>query len=170
MNAVALLSVEEYLANPGVPESEYVDGVLRSRSMPTTLHGIIQFLLVAMLRSQGVRALAEVSIRPTPSKFLIPDVIAGREIGLPYPTPPVDLCVEILSPDGRAKSVLEKCVEYHEWSAPYCWVIDPVRHVAWEAHANAEPVLIPRSGSLRAGALNISLEQLFSAAEAEIQA
>ena len=171
MSAATLVSVEEYLANPGTPESEYLDGALRRRSMPTLLHSIIQTILVALLRRQGVRAFAEVSIRPAPNRFLIPDVIAGRNIGDdPYPTVPVTLCIEVLSPDDRLSAMFAKCEEFHEWGTPYCWVIDPVRRSAWEYHAQSDPSKVDRRGTLHAGELRMNLEELFSAAEAELKA
>jgi Uma2 family endonuclease len=163
-----MISVEEYLANPGVPESEYIDGVLRPRSMPTLLHGIISYLLIVMLRGQGVRALAEVSIRPSETRFLIPDVIAGEKIELPYPIKPMALCVEILAPEDRLSAMFAKCEEFHAWGSPYCWVIDPVRQIAWEYHSNSGPIAINRSDTLRAGELSISMEELFAAVEAEL--
>lgn len=169
MSGAPLISVEEYLANPTVPESEYIDGVLRPRSMPTSLHGIISYLFIVMLRGQGVRALAEVSIRPSKTRFLIPDLVADRQkIETPYPVKPVSLCIEILSPDDRRNAMLAKCEEFHAWGAPYCWVIDPVRQIAWEYHANSGPVTINRSDTLRAGEISISMEDLFTAVEAEL--
>ena len=169
MSAASLISVEEYLANPTVPESEYIDGVLRSRSKPTLLHSIIQAVLIVMLRSQGVRAYAEVSIRPSKTRFLIPDLVVDRQkIETPYPVKPVSLCIEILSPDDRPGSMLAKCEEFHAWGAAYCWVIDPVRQVAWEYHATSVPAKIDRTGTLRAGDISVLMEELFAAAEAEL--
>jgi Uma2 family endonuclease len=164
-----MISVEEYLANPSVPESEYIDGVLRPRTLPTLLHSIISYVLIVMLRAQGVRAYAEVSIRPSKTRFLIPDLVADRQkIETPYPVKPVSLCIEILSPDDRLSSMLAKCEEFHEWGAPYCWVIDPVRQVAWEYHSTSVPAKIDRTGTLHAGDISVSMEELFTAVEAEL--
>ena|SRR5215472_10019798 len=169
MSAATLISVEEYLANPTVPESEYIDGVLRPRSMPTSLHSLISYLLIVMLRGQGVRALAEVSIRPSKTRFLIPDLVADRQkIETPYPVKPVLLCIEILSPDDRLSAMFAKCEEFHAWGVPYCWVIDPVRQSAWEYHASSGPVTINRADTLRAAEVSISMEELFTAVEAEL--
>ena len=169
MSAATLISVEEYLANPGVPESEYIDGVLRPRSMPTSLHGIIQALLIIILGKQGIGAFPEVSIRPSKTKFLIPDLIVDRNpIELPYPVKPVSLCVEILSPDDRLSAMFAKCEEYHAWGCPWCWVIDPVRQAAYEYHAGSCLNPVNRAGILRAGEIAISMEELFSALESRI--
>ena len=161
-SATTSISVEEYLRGSFKPQCEYIDGVLRPKPMPTKLHALIQFLLVGMLRKQGFEALAEVSVRVSATRFLIPDVIADVQIEDPYPASPVMLCVEILSPDDRLSAAFAKCEEYHSWGVPYCWVIDPLKRNGWEYHAQDELRPIERSGILRAGKMNAHLEELFS--------
>ena len=78
----------------------------------------------------------------------------------PYPTDPVQLCCEILSPEDRLGAMLGKCEEYHAWGVPFCWVIDPVKRTAWEYHKGLEPVRA--IAELRAGELAVELEKLFS--------
>ena len=48
-----LMSVEEYLKYSSKPNAEYIDGVLRPKPMATGLHGLIQALLLILLRRQG---------------------------------------------------------------------------------------------------------------------
>jgi len=96
------------------------------------------------------------------TKFLIPDVIAARTIQSPYPTEPVQLCVEILSPDDRLGAMLAKCEQYHSWGVPFCWVIDPEKQTAWQYHAGREPERLEQGGVLQAGELSVRLEELFS--------
>ena len=158
---ITLMPVEEYLRYSSKPNCEYIDGVLRPKSLPTAKHGRTQYLLVMLLRSQGVDSLGEIWVRPSPTKFLIPDVIADPVIEDPYPTKPVMLCVEILSPEDRLGATLAKCEEYHTWGVPYCWVIDPVRQTGWEYHAQCEPVRIAAGGTLHAGHLFVCLADLF---------
>ena len=161
-SVTSTMSVDEYLATSFKPSREYIDGVLREKSLPTKLHSLIQFLLVTLLRKQGLEALAEVMIRVSPSKFLVPDVIADNQIEDPYPMQPVTLTVEILSPEDRLSAAFAKCEEYHLWGVPYCWVVDPLKQTAWEYHAKYDPVRIERTGILHAGKLSASLEELFS--------
>jgi Uma2 family endonuclease len=111
MSATAQVSVEEYLRRTEKPYCEYVDGVQNPKPTPTTLHGLIEFMLCLLLRKQGVE--------------VIPDVIAAPALQRPYPTEPVLLCVEILSPDDRVGAMLAKCEQYHARGVPFCWVIDP---------------------------------------------
>jgi len=122
---------------------------------------MLEFILVTMLRKQGLDAVSEVTVRLSPTKYLVPDVIAAKAIASPYPTEPVMLCCEILSPEDRLGAMLGKCEEYHTWGVPYCWVIDPIKRTAWEYHAAAEPT---RANTiLMAGEYSVDLEELFAA-------
>ena len=128
----------------------------------TTLLCLLGLLPVATLaQTENQSRCREISVRISEGKILIPDVIASRTIQEPYPTEPVLLCCEILSPEDRLGSTLAKCDEYHAWGVPFCWVIDPVKRSAWEYHASGE--LIHATGTLQAGEIAVSLTELFSA-------
>lgn len=160
MNSTVLIPVEEYLLLSEKPTCEYRDGVLYPKAMPTKFHGVLEFMLVLMLERLGLEAVNEVTVRLSATKYLVPDVIAGPVIQQPYPTEPVLLCCEILSPGDRLGTMLVKCEEYHAWGVPYCWVIDPIKRTAWEYHAGAEPVRV--SETLHAGEFPVGLDELFS--------
>jgi Uma2 family endonuclease len=161
MSATAIVLVEDYLRRTEKPYCEYIDGVLHPKAMPTKLHALIQKILMALLDRQGVESLSEVRVRLSPTKYLIPDVIAAPVIQSPYPTDPVLLCVEILSPEDRLGATLAKCEEYHAWGVPFCWVIDPEKQTAWQYHSGSDPERIQPSGTLLAGELSVPLAQLF---------
>ena len=161
MSTATLVSVEEYLRMTDKPNREYRDGVLYPKPMPTWLHGILQSVLCELLRKQGLYTGSEVSLLMSPSKVLVPDVIGARTLQLPYPTDPVLLCCEILSPEDRLGATLAKCEEYHAWGVPFCWVIDPVKRTAWEYNSGAEPTRV--ASELHAGEISVSVEELFSA-------
>jgi len=162
MSSAALVSVAEYLRYTEKPYCEYVDGVLVPKAMPTKSHALIQYLLLVLLNKQGVEALSEVTVRVSGTKFLIPDVVAARTIQSPYPTEPVLLCVEILSPKDRLGTMLAKCEQYHAWGVPFCWVIDPEKQTAWQYHSGREPERMQQGGVLQAGELSVRLEEIFS--------
>ena len=162
MSAATTVSVEDYLHRTEKPYCEYVDGVLRPKAMPTKLHALIQKTLMTLLDRQGVEALSEVQVRLSPTRYLIPDVIAAPEIQSPYPIDPVLLCVEILSPEDRIGTMLAKCEQYHAWGVPFCWVIDPEKQTGWHYHAGSEPERVDRGGTLIAGQLSVQLEELFA--------
>jgi Uma2 family endonuclease len=161
MSSTAHIPVEEYLRYSKKPICEYRDGVLYPKPMPTTFHGLLEFMLVVMLRKLGLQAAPEVTVRLSPTSYLVPDVIAAQVLQSPYPTEPVLLCCEILSPEDRLGTMLAKCEEYHAWGVPFCWVIDPVKRSGWEYHSGGEPVRV--DATLRAGEHSVSLEELFSA-------
>jgi Uma2 family endonuclease len=77
MSSTALVSVEEYLNRSDKPSCEYLEGTLHPKPMPTKLHALVQFLLVTLLRKQNIEALAEVTVRLSERRFLVPDVIAA---------------------------------------------------------------------------------------------
>jgi Uma2 family endonuclease len=160
MSSTTLVPVEEYLRYSEKPNCEYRDGVLYPKPMPTTSHGLLEFMLVAALRKLNLQAAPEVTVRLSPTRYLVPDVIAAPILRSPYPVEPVLLCCEILSPEDRLGTMLAKCEEYHIWGVPFCWVIDPVKRTAWEYHAAAEPVRV--TSMLRAGDRAVSMEELFS--------
>jgi Uma2 family endonuclease len=98
MSSTTLVPVEEYLRYSEKPNCEYREGVLYPKPMPTTFHGLLEFMLVAMLRKLGLQAAPEVTVRLSPTRYLVPDVIAAPVLHSPYPTEAVLLCCEILSP------------------------------------------------------------------------
>jgi Uma2 family endonuclease len=162
MSSAAQVSVEDYLRRTEKPYCEYVDGVLYPKAMPTTTHARLQFLLLMLLQRQGIEALPEVTVRLSETKYLVPDVIAARNIQSPYPTEPVLLCVEILSPTDRLGEMLAKCEQYHTWGVPFCWVVDPEKQTGWQYHLGGEPERIAQGGILRAGELSVGLQELFT--------
>jgi hypothetical protein len=88
MSSATLVSLDEYLTSSDKPTCGYIGGVLREKPVPTKRHALIEFLLVTILRRQGVEALAESTVRITNTRFLVPDVIAAPSIQDPYPTDP----------------------------------------------------------------------------------
>jgi Uma2 family endonuclease len=167
MSTVALMSVDEYFRHTGKPNCEYRDGVLYPKAMPTTLHGLLQFFLMTALHKRGLQTAPEITVKISPTKYLVPDVVAAPVLQNPYPTEPVLLCCEILSPEDRLGAMLSKCEEYHAWGVPFCWVIDPVKRTAWEYHSAGEPVRV--TADLHAGEISVRLDELFSALPAAPQ-
>ena len=164
MSTTALIPVEQYLRHSEKPNCEYKDGVLYPKALPTKFHSIIQRMLITLLQNQGVQGFPELTLRISPTRYLVPDIAVAGDFPGPYATEPVLLCCEILSPEDRLGAMLGKCEEYHAWGVPFCWVIDPVKRTAWEYHSAAEPVRV--TAALRAGELSVSLEELFSALDA----
>jgi Uma2 family endonuclease len=120
MSSTTLVPVEEYLRLTEKPNFEFRDGVLYPKVLATTLHGILEGMLWLALRTLGLQLGTEITVRLSPTRYLVPDVIADPVLQIPYPTEPVLLCCEILSPDDSLGATLAKCEEYHAWGVPFC--------------------------------------------------
>src|SRR5580704_8788583 len=95
------------------PYFEYWDGEAVQKSMPTRLHGLIEEILVRLLRALGFDSGNEITIKLDPAYEPIPDVIAAEgQLGDPYPTEPFEVVIEILSPQDPFSRVLRKCRLY----------------------------------------------------------
>jgi Uma2 family endonuclease len=158
------MSVDEYLRLTEKPYCQYRDGVVSPKARSTKFHAIIHRDLMMLLQNQGVQVFPELTVRISPTRYLVPDVCVAGDFPGPYRTEPVRLCCEILSPEDRLGAMLAKCEEYQAWGVPFCWIIDPVKRTAWEYHSASEPAR--ETLTLRAGELSVNLEELFSALDA----
>ena len=157
-------SLEEYLRSHYEPECELIDGELFPKPMGTPEHGRMQKRLLRILERYEAKGIGEVlpelSVRHE-QDVRIPDVAFTTVVQAPgeiVSHPPL-LCVEILSPSQRPSELFSKCEAYHAWGVPYCWVIDPIKKLAWEYHREA-PVQLA-SVSLGAGEISVTLAELF---------
>lgn len=162
--AAQLVSVEEYLAHETKPASEYEDGVVTQKPMATRKHGLTQRRIGQLIDETApeLESVSEVTVQLREGKFLVPDVIAQRRDAIqdPYPTKPVHLCIEILSPSDRLSEALAKCEAYAAWGVAVSWILDPEDRRAWMFHGGNR--LQEAEGVLIADGLAIPLEQVFS--------
>ena len=160
-----LLSVADYLAAETKPASEYEDSVMTRKPWPTRKHGLIQGWLVELLRQQSphLEPGSEITVQIRTGKFMVPDVIAQRRDAIqdPYPTEPVALCVEILSPSDRLSDALAKCEAYLAWGVPHTWIVDPDQRCAWTCSAGDRLREVPANGSLQAQGVALPLATVF---------
>jgi len=166
MTGSTLVSVEEYLSTSYKPNCEYVDGVLYPKPMGTWKHGFLQSHLAMLINSGFAQfaAASEITIQIRTGKYLVPDLIVQRRDSIqdPYPSVPVHLCVEILSPGDRMSEVCAQCEEYHAWGVESTWMLDPEEQRAWEYRKGHRPVEIPMNGSLAADGISVSMADVFS--------
>ena len=129
-----LLTLEEFrICYAGEkPYYEYWDGEAVQKSHATSMHGLIQKVMMPLLDDIGYESLSEVTLRIDTEYEPIPDVIAV-EPPLPhgYPTSAFAVVVEILSPDDPFSRVLRKCRLYERWGIQRIIVIDPAARVVW---------------------------------------
>ena len=62
----------------------------------------------------------------------VPDVIATLQSINDYPTEPVEIVVEILSPDDKLMYIIKKCHHYERIGTERVFVLDPVEKLAWQ--------------------------------------
>jgi len=157
-----LVSVEEYLRTTYKPACDYIDGALRQKPMATCDHGLIQGQFVRLIPASHYATSPELTVRIREGKYLVPDlgVQLRSAIQKPYPTKPIFLCIEVLSPEDRFSELLAKCDDYLAWGVPMTWIVDPDRRRAWQ-YAGI-PVEIPSAVALTAGDVSVSLPELFS--------
>jgi Uma2 family endonuclease len=133
--------------------------------MPTRKHSVIQSRLgfCILSRYPQFEPASELTVRIRTGRFLVPDLaVQSRDnIQDPYPLDPIHLCVEILSPEDRMSDTFSKCEEYHAWGVANVWIIDPEERRAWEYKSGHRPSEVPPEGSLTAGAISVSLAELF---------
>lgn len=143
------------------PHWEYWFGEARQKSVPTRLHGWLQLLLCSLLEKAGYTTGPEVMLRMDPVWQPVPDVIAeSRPDPHPYPTGPVDVVAEILSPTDREVEVLEKCGHYARNGISLILIFDPIARRAYEYKPNKLSLISEDSVGLPNGQ-NLSLSELW---------
>ncbi len=153
------------------PAYEYWFGEAVQKSMPTILHGIVQFLIATLLERAGWNTSLEVRLKIVPDAEPVLDVIAvqGKFKG-PYPTAAPELCVEVLSPRDTLPKALEKAKQYISWGSQCVWIIDPEKRTAWTlSERTDEPAWVSPGGVLRVGGTELSLEMLFSEVDRKLE-
>lgn len=166
-DSATLISVHEYLQAGCKPACEYRDGVLTPKPMPTRKHSQAQFRINSLIDASapGFEAGPELTLRLSAGRFLVPDIAVQQKdrIQDPYPTEPIHLCVEVLSPEDRLSAVIAKGEEYHAWGVPTVWIVDPERRLAWEFSRERGLREVPPGGSLNADPIKIALSDVFPA-------
>jgi Uma2 family endonuclease len=155
MATVTHISLEEFRVRYANDSGyEYWFGEVVQKSVPTWLHAILQSLLAEIFFEHGYFSGSELDLRISGDFQPRPDVAASLDLETPgYPTKPIDIVAEILSPDDPPGKVLEKCQHYAELGIRQIYVFDPIARTAeqWD-QANKQlqriTALILTNGSL----------------------
>lgn len=133
MASTTSLTLQEYRARYSSQSGyEYWSGEVVRKSVPTWLHSILQVLLAEIITRAGYTAGSELELRIDPEWEPRPDVAASRHVEHPYPTRPVDIVAEVLSPDDSMHLVHAKCTRYSRIGILQIFVLDPEAKTAWE--------------------------------------
>jgi len=140
MATTSRMTLEEFLKLPETkPYSEFVDGEVIQKPMPTLEHGIVQSLLSLVIGTflrahpigiggSEVRCIIgpqgrEASRLPD-YMVVLWERLRGRRGPGPFHGAP-DLAVEVMSPDDRWVDVMAKVELYLMYGARLVWVINP---------------------------------------------
>ena len=128
------LSLEEFRQRYAEvkPYYEYWFGEAVQKTVPTVLHALLVKILLFALDRAGYRSGPELELRIDPEWQPKADVAAWTRMDGPYPTQPVDVVVEVLSPDDRMQRVIAKCRNYERIGVRAIFVMDPEFRDAWE--------------------------------------
>ena len=135
------------------PHYEYWFGEAIQKSMPTSLHGLVQAILCMFLLRRDWVAASEVRLKLSDVAQPVPDLVASASgLQFPYPEAPFNLCIEILSPADTLRDVFGKAAHYLDWKIGSVWIIDPERRRAYSMSLQkAGPVELGSSDALKAG-------------------
>jgi Uma2 family endonuclease len=124
--------VDDYLDSSYSPDVEYVDGVLRERSLPSIAHSLLQMILIRCF-AEYEKALRFVSLPEVRTqiveraRYRVPDLVL-----CPVPLPPGKVVntipwavFEILSPDDRMPEQLERFRDYERIGVAHIVLLDP---------------------------------------------
>lgn len=165
---------EQLYSEDRKPYFEYWFGEAIQKSIPTVVHGVMQWVLAMLLARRGWMAASEVRLKISKVAYPVPDVIANRtRLQDPYPTEPVDLCVEILFPGDKLRDMFTKGAHYLGWGIRTVWIIDPNKATAYKMSLdNPQPVPVGMSGYLVAGSgeaeVVIPLSELFAETDKQL--
>ncbi len=160
------MSPEEFhqLYDDVKPAYEYWFGEAIQKPAADSLHAATQWIVMVLLHARGWIVAPEVTLKLVPDAEPIPDAIASRE-KLPalYITRPVEICIEILSPEDRLKKTMEKGRHYLEWGIENVWIVDPRSRTAWMMTSeHPDGVWVHPDGKLVAGDTGIALPAIFA--------
>lgn len=133
---VPLLTLDQYRERYANEKGyEYWHGKAIKKAMMTPrVHGILQLLIGELFRQAGYVSSAETELRIDPEWEPKPDVTAelNPDLSEPYPTKPVEIVAEILSPTDQMTDVFRKCRLYAGIDIGQILVFDPEERIAWQ--------------------------------------
>lgn len=150
------ISFEDYLDKFAPRFCEYVDGKVIRMSLISIKHFLITKYLFDLLDTYLLLRPIGIVLAP-PVVLRLPTLRTGREPDMQvilnerraqikdtYVEGPVDICVEVVSPDSIVRDRGEKFVEYAGGGVPEYWLLDPLRNEARFYRLDQAGTYIPR--------------------------
>jgi Uma2 family endonuclease len=175
MNAVAeKLTLEQFRATyaESKPYYELLDGEAFQKAVPTKPHSYLQLVLCYILRELGYKAGPELTLAMSEKWEPVPDVcgLLGPSNREPYPTRPIPVAIEILSPDDRFTRVIKKCRLYAEWGIADILVFDPIGREAWFWDKSTDDLArIQQTYVFKSKPVQLTLADVFHRLDAELE-
>jgi len=167
------LTVEQFRATYAdcKPYYELLNGEAVQKAMATDPHSILQVLLCMLLRELGFRPRTELTLPIDENWEPVPDVcgLLASLAGKPYPTAPVPVAIEILSPEDRFTGVIQKCRRYAQWGIPDILVFDPIGREAWFWDITTNDLArIQQAYTFKSKPVQLTLADVFARLDAEL--
>jgi Uma2 family endonuclease len=175
MNVVAeKLTLEQFRATyaESKPYYELLDGEAVQKAMPTKPHSYLQLVLCYILKELGYKAGPELTLAMSEKWEPVPDVcgLLGHSDKEPYPTRPIPVAIEILSPDDRFTRVIKKCRRYAEWGIADILVFDPIGREAWFWDKSSDDLArIQQTYLFKSKPVQLTLAGVFHRLDAELE-
>ena len=143
------------------PYFEYWFGEPVQKAMPTWIHSMLQKIIMRLLDDAGYESGAELKLKISADFQPLPDVSAvlPGQVELPYPTRPIEVVVEILSPDDQFSQILEKCRFYEGLGIKHIYVVDPETRRVWSWGRNETPAPVEMLLSIPVAAIWSELDR-----------
>ncbi len=136
--ATTQLSLEEYLRTDYQPDCDYIDGELEERNVGEQEHSITQAFFIKWLAKHEddwkLEACPEIRMRVSRGRVRVADIAVlplNRSFEAVLTTPPVAI-IEVLSPEDRVSRYQQRLDDYRAMGVANVWVIDPMRHKAFD--------------------------------------
>lgn len=164
MAVTTLVPLQEYLNRSYEVPSEFVDGVLVEKPMPTWMHARLQVWIASLIlqRFPHYAVGTELRNRLKASEFRLPDISVDFLEGArnsKYAEDPIFLAIEILSEGDRLGETFAKCERYHDWGVAHCWVVDPFHRSVWSYSKASEP--LRAAVAVEAGDIHLAIGDIF---------
>lgn len=149
------VSVEQYLATSYRPDCDYINGEVRERLWGDGCHAAVQSSLCGILgtnyKAWNIRLLISQRFRLSAHHYRVADISALPQNAplVAYPDTPPVFCIEVLEPQDRFESVLERALVFSHFGIKAVWMIHSRTREIWSVDAsgpkrfNGEALVVP---------------------------
>jgi Uma2 family endonuclease len=162
------VTIEEYLHTSYRPDCDYVDGRIEERNLGEYDHGLLQIILghlfIQHREDWGIRAVTDVRMQVSRSRFRVPDLMVLRADAPKeriIRNPPL-IAIEILSPEDRLSRVQTRIDDFLVFGVENIWIFDPERRMAYTATSGGLHPVRSNELSVPGTPIRVVLSELFA--------